>query len=231
LPQLLAENLLAPGEVGIAKTVTDPKSDYGPLALLTGDDIVTLRPENKVLSINGTVTKKVGKRSYSGAKYRPTGLFAPPGDLITLTIPKKLVGKIGVRLGQDNDYKLRFNKLTKETQKIGSPYGGLIIMYLTDIDATTEAGMFEVTVDNAVQAPYFVYGENTNEDWNKIKHYASPFSVLRFPGRIHIYIQTEYVKGVTDMVKVLKSFEKSFNIVDEMIGIPTDLQPGEEQLH
>ena len=230
---MLEENELGPGEVGIAKQVTDPKSSktYPPLALLTGEDIVTVRPKDKVISVNGTVIKKVGKRSYSAAKFRPTGLYSPPGDLVTVTIPKNLVGKIGVTIGQDNENKIWFTKLNKETQKVGSPYGGLIIIYLTDIDATTKEGMFKVTVDNAVQAPYFVYGENTNADWEKMKHSASPFSVLRFPGRLHVYIQTIHVKGVTDMEAVLASLKHSLDMVDDMIGIPTNLQPGEEQLH
>ena len=91
--------------------------------------------------------------------------------------------------------------------------------------------MFKVTVDNGVQAPYFVYGENSNAEWEDMKHSASPFSILRFPGRLHVYIQTIHVKGVTDMEAVLASLKHSLDMMDEMMGIPTNLEPGEEQLH
>jgi len=232
LPNLLMQDKLQAGEIGIAKLVTDPKSIYPALALLKGEDIVEKRTKNKVLSVNGTVVRMVKKRGYMNAKYRPTGLYAPPGDIITLTIPKDLVGKIDVFIGQDAVNKIKFEDLHKVTQKIGSPYGGLIIIYLKDYSATTKMKMFDISVDNAIEAPYFVLGEDTNDDWNKMKHSASPWTVLRIPGRVHVYIQTLHVKNVIDMEKVMdSSVKKLWDVVDDLIGIDGNILPGEEQLH
>ena len=111
LPELLMQDKLQAGEIGIAKLVTDPKSVYPALALLKGEDIVEKRTKNKVLSVNGTVVEMVKKRDYSNARYRPTGLYAPPGDIITLTIPKDLVNKIGVLIGQDTINQIKFMPL------------------------------------------------------------------------------------------------------------------------
>jgi len=232
LPTLLMQDKLQAGEIGIAKLVTDPKSVYPALALLKGEDIVEKRTKNKVLSVNGTVVKMVKKRGYSMARYRPTGLYAPPGDIITLTIPKDLVNKIGVLIGQDTINQIKFMPLQKVTQKIGSPYGGLIIIYLKDISATRKIKMFDISVDNAIEAPYFVLGEDTNDDWNKMKHSASPWTVLRIPGRVHVYIQTLHVKSVNDMEKVMdSSVKKLWDVVDDLIGIDGNILPGEEQVH
>jgi len=231
LPELLSENQLAPGEIGIAKQVTDPKSRYPPLALLKGDGIVEERPKNKVVSINGTVIKRIKKRDFTAARYRPTGLYAPPGDIITITIPDDLVGKIGVNVGQDNENKIEFHPLRDSTQKIGSPYGGLIIIYLNDIDASTRKGVFDVTIDNAVQAPLFNFGTDTNKDWERMKHSASPWSVLRIPGRVQIYIQTVHVKREKNIVGVMDGVRKTFDVADNLIGIDGSVLPGEEQLH
>ena len=231
LPELLLEDQLAAGEIGIAKQVTDPKSEYPPLALLKGVRIVEERPKNKVVSINGTVIKKVKKRSFTAAKFRPTGLYAPPGDIITITIPDDLVHKIGVTVGQDNENKIWFNPLSKATQKIGSPYGGLIIIYLKDIDASTSKGMFDVTINNAVQAPLFNFGTDTNKDWERMKHSASPWSILRIPGRVHIYMQTMHVKREKNIEGVMNGVKKTWDVADNLLGIDGSILPGEEQLH
>merc|ERR1719186_1712489 len=230
LPELLDEDAINPGEVGIALEVTGDRSRY-PLALLTGKDVITLKPKDQVVSINGTVTKNIGKRSYSHAKYRPTGLYAPPGEIITISIPSKLVGKIGVSIGQDTPVKMWFKPLRKSVNKIASPFGGLIIVYLKDIDATTKEGMFDVKIDNAVQAPYFSYGIDTNEDWNKMKMFSPPWTIMRIPGQIHIYMQTQHLRNITDMEGRLKDFKVTMDILDELLGIPLNIQPGEEQLH
>merc|ERR1712179_67566 len=231
LPQLLAADALKKGEVGIANEVTDKDYKYSDLALRTGEGVKTLKPKDQVVTITGTVTKKIGKRTYTAAVYRPTGLYAAPGDIITITIPTSLVGKIGVTIGQDDTVKLWFNLLTKAVNKIASPYGGLIIVYLKDIEATTQEGMFDVKIDNAVQAPYFSLGINSNEDWNKMKKYSPPFAVLRIPGQIHIYIQTKYLQTITDMVSRMKDWKVTMDILDDLVGVPLNIQPGEEQLH
>ena len=142
------------------------------------------------------------------------------------------MGKIDVFIGQDTVNRIEFKPLHKVTQKIGSPYGGLIIIYLKDISATTKIGMFDISVDNAIEAPYFVLGEDTNDDWNKMKHSASPWTVLRIPGRVHVYIQTLHVKNVIDMEKVMdSSVKKVWDVVDDLIGIDGNILPGEEQIH
>merc|ERR1719186_1352983 len=236
LPELMHEDALEPGEVGIALEATfknfwGQDSKYTPLALLTGKDVITLKRKDQVVSINGTVTKKIGKRSYSSAVYRPTGLYAAPGEIITISIPSKLVGKIGVSIGQDDLVKMWFKPLRKSVNKIASPFGGLIIVYLKDIDATTKEGMFDVKIDNAVQAPYFSYGIDTNEDWNKMKMFSSPFTIMRIPGQIHIYMPTQHLRSITDMEGRLKDLKVTMDILDELLGIPLNIQPGEEQLH
>merc|ERR1719186_1246475 len=236
LPELMHEDALEPGEVGIALEATfknfwGQDSKYTPLALLTGKDDITLKRKDQVVSINGTVTKKIGKRSYSSAVYRPTGLYAAPGEIITISIPSKLVGKIGVSIGQDDLVKMWFKPLRKSVNKIASPFGGLIIVYLKDIDATTKEGMFDVKIDNAVQAPYFSYGIDTNEDWNKMKMFSPPWTIMRIPGQIHIYMQTQHLRNITDMEGRLKDFKVTMDILDELLGIPLNIQPGEEQLH
>merc|ERR1712179_614860 len=228
LPQLLWADLLDEGEVGVALA---RQSVYPALDFRREEGVFDLRPKNQVVTINGTVTKKIGKRSYTAAKFRQTGLYAAPGDIVTITIPPQPIGKISAHIGQDDKAAIKFETLNKAVNKIASPYGGLILVYLSDIDATTKEGIFEVKIDNAVQAPFFTLGINTNEEWNQMKMYSPPFTVMRIPGQIVIYMQTKHLQTITDMVARLKDWKVTIDILDDLVGVPLNIQPGEERFH
>jgi len=229
LPTLLAANALSSlEEVGIARVVTD-QTKY-PLAPLTGDDVELVKSKSKVESINGTVTSFIGKKEFTWATTRATGFYAAPGEFVTVTIPEDLVDKISVEIGQDH-WRINYKKFVNTTQKFASPFGGLIRVKLDDRGATSKKGMFEITVDNAIEAPHFVLGQSTNEDWENMKKSASPWSVLRVPGQVHIFIETLKAKKVTDMSSVMSGVKKTMDEYDDMMGIPLGIQPGEERLH
>jgi len=221
LPELLLHSSLTSKTVGIAPIVKT-QSQY-PLALLEGGDINIVRVPSKVVPINGTINEWIGKRSYASATHRSTGLFAAPGEIVTLTIPENLVNKISVRIGHQH-YQLDIGLMKKAKQKIASPYGGLILLVLHD----KNLGMFDVTVENAIEAPYFVFGKSTNDDWSKMKHLAVPWTVLRVPGQVSIYIETLKVKSVTNMDSIMANVKKTMDVYDQMLGVPVGLQPGEE---
>jgi len=225
LPILLAANALSAEEVGIAKVVTD-QTKY-PLALLTGDNVNLVMSKSKVESINGSVTKVIGKKDFSSADTRATGFYAAPGKFVTVTVPKDLLHKISVEIGQ-NHYHINYKRFSKTTQKIISPFGGPIRVKIDDKDATTAKGMFDIIVDNAVEAPHFVFGQSTNEDWENMKKSAAPWSILRVPGQVQIFAETLKIKKVTDMSSVMASVKKTMDEYEHMMGIPFGRQPGEE---
>jgi len=231
--ELLRELLLygnpTPEDVGIAKSVTDQPSYFYQLALLEGDDLNLVRVPSKIVQINGTVNGWIGKRHYGNGNHRPTGLFAAPGEIVTVTVPEDLVNKVSFNIGHHHYY-FKMGLMKKAKQKIASPFGGLIVLILNDAASTTRKGMFDVTVENALEAPRFVFGKNTNEDWNRMKHSAVPWTVLTVPGQMTIYIETLKIKSVTNIIGILSYVKETMDIYDELIGIPVGLQPGEEQL-
>ena len=105
---------------------------------------------------------------------RPTGHYAPPGELITITIPTNHVDKgISVMIGaherdhsnlnQTNRFlriSNRFGLSTEET-KIVNPFGGGIYMLVPEED---DFGYFDITINGAVKSPYFSTREGKGTD-------------------------------------------------------------------
>ena len=122
-----------------------------------------------------------------------------------------------------------FDLVKKTTQKIASPWGGHIKFRISQPSATK--GVFEIQIENAIKAPMFVYGETSNDDWkNTIRKYSPPWSVLRVPGQLQVDIKTTYVNAVDNMEAVMAGWKKTWDFIEEFLGVPPNQQPGEERL-
>ena len=105
---------------------------------------------------------------------RPSGYYAAPGELITITIPTNHVDKgISVMIGaherdhsnlsQTNRFlriSNRFN-LNQEETKIVNPFGGGIYMLIPE---GSNFGYFDITINGAVKSPYFSTREGKGTD-------------------------------------------------------------------
>jgi hypothetical protein len=125
--------------------------------------------------------------------YRPhsTGLYIPAGEKVRLIINnnyllQKLKAQIGVHDDdlidhQDSLTRIGFNltktfELTTDTTDIFSPYGGLLLINISD---TSTLKSIEIKVVGAVNAPYFKLGETSEDEWNNaIKNYPAPWTEL-----------------------------------------------------
>ena len=62
------------------------------------------RTNKEAVKINGTITRKIGNRWYTGANRRPTGMYAEPGKIVTINFPEKIIGKARVLIGFDGTF-------------------------------------------------------------------------------------------------------------------------------
>tara|TARA_B110000003_G_C16650194_1_gene533829 strand:- start:111 stop:4964 length:4854 start_codon:yes stop_codon:yes gene_type:complete len=125
------------------------------------------RVQNATLSLDGTYNYNPAARvvgDLADAK-RPTGYYAAPGEIITITIPNNFENNgLSVMLGaHDEDYSTfqgvnRFAKISKKyplntiTTEVISPVGGGI--YIT-VPEGSNLGWFDITISDAVKSPYF----------------------------------------------------------------------------
>jgi len=181
-------------------------------------------PVSKTVSIPGN-SGGVKIPNTAGVSYQNwviTGLYAPPGKIVTVVSPARKIGQIKVQIGahtdklygkepllRDPQISYSFD-ITQATQKVGSPYGGLIIVRFTGPD-NLSGDIFDIQFDNVVEAPHFILGQHTDEDWNNhIKNRPAPWAVFEIPNAITFVVaaRAENKKGAKIPESVTPTLEE-----------------------
>lgn len=157
------------------------------------------RIPSETVSIDATYLKNPGysmmdmevneNDELSSFVYRPTGFYAAPGELITITVDTSLVNTgMHVRVGANAiDFSSwaainRFPyvsvdyRIEQTSFQVANPFGGGIYIL---VPQNTELGWVDVEIDGAVRSPYFSYREGretTQEEWEEIREYPAPFA-------------------------------------------------------
>ncbi len=137
-----------------------------------------------------TPCKSTQKLSSAGDKWREEyvslGLYAAPGKPVTVTLPKELAGKgLEIQVGHHFPEKhlplismpgtSRWFKLNQESTTFVSPHGGLMLLL---VPKSMELKDTPVTIDGAIQAPRFVLGQHTDDEWKKLRQAPAPWGEL-----------------------------------------------------
>ncbi|MBK8706748.1 MAG: hypothetical protein IPN33_26310 [Saprospiraceae bacterium] len=126
------------------------------------------RIANAVVPINGThihLPAAITAYDQDPAK-RPTGYYAAPGEIVTISIPENLVGaglvaQIGVHTADLSHRTHNLNRLVRITNdfpldeistQIVSPLGGGIYIKIPE---PSDLGCFDIVISQAVKSPYF----------------------------------------------------------------------------
>ena len=164
-----------------------------------------------------------------------TGLYAAPGEIVEVVVPAPLVGiGLQVRIGHlrtdtdDTNYlTMPYQQLTFEIGQteiqVGSPHGGLIMF---NAPAGTQwTGDQNIEVNGAVQAPYFVLGQTTNDDWvNGIRDRGTPFGVLASESTVLVIESEQWLRTLADPHEVMTIYN---NIIPGIVEF-YDYEPGRE---
>lgn len=141
-------------------------------------------------------------------RWHSTGLYAPPGETVTVSLPEGVAGKgLGLRIGCHTDtlWHLaewwRFPAIASSTDlraaetRAANPFGGLVYI---DVPAGCGLGVVEVTVAGAVRAPLYVHGVTDPAQWRStIRGYPAPWAELACP-KVILTVPSEHVRGLDD---------------------------------
>ena len=150
----------------------------------------------KVVTVNSTIS----------ARKRSLGVFAPGGEVITITIDESLVNSgLTVNIGYPynaecdiysvtdrwyNDRMAQFFlefKLTEAVTYIGSPLGGMITLN----GVNSGLGNFNIKISGGVDMPDYKLGVSTKQDWQNILAAPGPYVWLLTPYQYFVMPKTE----------------------------------------
>lgn len=176
---------------------------------------------------------------------RPTGYFAPAGELITITVPDAAIGEgLSVYVGAHrknlqetwSEFR-RFPRvsttfeLDTKTVTIANPFGGGIYIAIPD---GTNLGAITFEVDGAVKAPYYSTKDGFS---NSLSEFITELAKAEVP-----YVDMESTNfmttishgmatQMTDPDSILSIWDKGFDAINVALGRPLERFRGEYLIH
>jgi hypothetical protein len=162
--------------------------------------------------------------------WHSTGLYAPPGGLVTVRLPKQaLGGGLELRIGAHKDElwgKARWRRapeitvqrpLAAERSKHASAFGGLVYVV---VPPRSTLGNVNVVIQGAVSAPHFVLGETSLESWTKeIRNHPAPWAELE-TRKVIITVPSEHVRALDDPEALMRWWDRVMDGCADLATIP-----------
>jgi len=183
------------------------------------------------VSINGDYIGLPSGFGYSGARAHGlmgTGLYAAPGEAVNITVPPSLVDQnVRIQIGAHSDSLWNKDKLDRhpkihriwiidsEIMQVGNTFGGLI--YLTFPPDST-FGMLNVEIENAVQAPRFIAGVTTGQEWNNTqRNLPAPWAELEGDFFI-LTVPSAEIRNLNNTIDLMNWWDTALQMEHELSG-------------
>ncbi len=178
----------------------------------------------------GHITSFYSQRSKN--RWHSTGLYAAPGELVTVTMPAAVAatGDVNVRVGaHDQDISVREEwtrmpvisrsfPVKAATTPVANAFGGLIYI---EVPVKTDLGAIIVTIAGAVAAPLFVSGETDPAVWrNEIRHAPGPWAEIAGRNMI-VTTRSSEVRNLDDPVALAQTWDRVLDLSAELAAWPT----------
>jgi hypothetical protein len=165
-----------------------------------------------------------------------TGLYAAPGDVITLRVPQTQAAQglnlvIGVHTDQlwnveewSRMPSIVLQQPIKSTEtRAASAFGGGIYVAVPE---GSKAGDFDVTISGGVPAPRYIYGKTTLSEWRaSIRNLPAPWADIE-SDKIILTVPSSFVRDLDDPAALMSVWNQISDFVSEFAAIPkTRLRP------
>jgi hypothetical protein len=165
-------------------------------------------------------------------RWHSTGLYAAPGEVITVTRPAdRTGGGYRVRIGAHTDrtYHLaawhrapeisRVFKLEQARTKAANAFGGLIYIEVPQGAGGEKVAM---TIAGGVAAPYFVLGKTTPAAWREsIRNAPAPWGELA-TDKLILTVRSDVLRTLDDPTAVLEHWNKVMDATATLAGWPLE---------
>jgi len=164
---------------------------------------------------------------------RPTGAYAPPGAVVTVSVPPALAGKgYQVRIGAHSwDHKAKPNvkrldrvslvyAINGAEVKVASPLGGGIYI---EVPLGADAGVVDVTIRNAARSPFFSatsYHKTSQAEWRDTeRNLKAPWADFQ-SDKFLMQVPAIWIRKLDDPVTLMKDWDKAMDAATDLMGLP-----------
>ena len=162
-----------------------------------------------------------------------TGLYAAPGEVISVEVPAAMAGQLTVQIGCHADslneddaaneawrrMPLLVNQTVLKTAHTlaSNPFGGLIYITSSPTSAVWQA---DITISNAVMCPEYVLGRTTDAEWEKeLATSGAPWGELG-SGNIILMLPLHVLQKIHDPAHRVKLWDKVIGAEMDLAQLP-----------
>ena len=173
-------------------------------------------------------------------RWHSTGLYAAPGELITVTVPAEAAddGGLQVRVGAHDDeiwVRSEWTRMPVVSRRfpisatktlVANAFGGLILI---EVPLNARLGNIQVEIEGAVAAPLFVVGETDPAVWrNEIRHAPAPWAEIA--GRnVIVTTDAREVRDLDDPTAVAEAWDRALDLNAELAAWPSPTRSSPER--
>ncbi|MEZ6124895.1 MAG: M60 family metallopeptidase [Planctomycetaceae bacterium] len=178
----------------------------------------------------------------SVSRWLATGLYAAPGELVTVTVPANLVGQ-GYRLqvsGHVDNISSRSSwdrvpfgvarsyPIDSTSVQIAGAFGGAIYV---DVGATPpDPGLVNIEISGAIQAPLFHLGVTSDNDWvNGIRDLPAPYAEFISDG-LAFSLPSAWIRGIDNPTAIMTYWDQVVAVQD-YVAAQESLRTGPERIN
>lgn len=186
---------------------------------------------NRTLSISGDFVGIPSGFGYAAAGkcgMMSTGLYAAPGEVVSMTLPASILGQgVRVLIGAHTDTLWGKSTLSRNpdihrwwdiedvTTEVGNSFGGPIYIC---IPRGSTSGDFDVTIDGAVEMPRYVHGETSLADWRMVLRGApAPMAELESDNFI-LTVPSSDIRSLEDPDVTMDFWDDALTMEHELSG-------------
>lgn len=164
--------------------------------------------------------------------WQSTGTYASAGETITIAIPETaLDAGLKVRIGCHTDalwHKDHWDrcpdvswdfKITAAQTEIATPFGGLVYI---EVPKGCKAGVVAARISNIVDAPLFVAGKTSLEDWRaRIRNFPAPWAEIA-SGKIIVTVPSSHVRTLDDPEALMRIWDEVADAAADLAARPRE---------
>ncbi len=173
-------------------------------------------------------------------RWHSTGLYAAPGQAIGVSVPEAAAGKkLRVRIGAHTDktYHLaawhrppeisRAFAIEKTATAAANAFGGMIYI---EVPGNCDLGTIDVKISNAVEAPLFILGKTSVEEWrNRIRGRPAPWAEVG-TDKLIITLRSDAIRKLDDPTPILQHWNKVLDADATLAGWPLERKSPERMV-